>query len=946
MKKKTTKFLMLVTALLCCGQTWADSGASDRSKAFGYVFTPAELNDSFPQITNIPTVYLQVYKTTYDATTDKTSFTLNNGQAELEDLSVIFGNKNEWYYKTKIVIRDDWGTIKERNEWLGVRGRGNATWNIGNYQESQKKPLRLKFPSKTKLLASFENGVEVNNYADAKNWTLLANHYDATMIHNAMANEVGKKLGLPFCPAYKFVDLVVNGKYKGTYQISDQVQVGAGRVDINESTGYFIEICSSNFKEDPWIQVNNIGIVNVKSPDPDIIGSDAQASADPKYNDLNTYLNKVSDLAKSGPYNAPENWRNYVDVESAVKAFIAQEILANYDAGQGNNYAYMNDLESKIYFGPIWDFDLALNNKVNGKDMSGQHFWGGSGATFALFCKNIYENDPYFVKALYEEWQTIYDNGQLVTYLQSKVDEIANSISQSATLNYKSSSEGGAGQYLNKSTWNDSNNYTDLAAAYTSLKSFLSTHIEYLNTEFKAQYEALNCANLPEITIPEGLVDLGEVEKWSNKAHQYSFYGNKTNMVKNAKLVITTTARFDALCNDPYTAWIKNSSGTYERTLSEEDVANLKSNGYMFDIYVWDGGTCTSVTLTPPTCSTHDYTNCTYAKQEDGTYRRVCTACSQEETDGEVYYLFNVYAESSTPTELYATDWAPETGKPNSVAYVTVGADVVTQFSSHNIIVNGVCADFRLTDGYPFVSGDKFTATKATYSRNMSNTWGTICLPYKYQMAENETAKFYHLAGIEDANGMKSFVLESIDPSNGAGGYKPVFVQKKEGNAITVTGTKISVKKYSSEKTNSTVENWTLVGTTEPSTINVKGLTGKDIYYIANNQFWHATGTVTINPFRAYIENTSGDSATSAINIMVAGEEDTNAIDQLNAGTAMAICIEQGGVSVTVPQDMEVNIYSIGGALVSRASAKAGQTVSTQLPAGVYTINGVKVLVK
>ena len=88
----------------------ADSGAPNRSKAFGYEFTQEEL-ESFPQKTNLPTVYLQIYKTDYDATTDKSTIRLNDsGEAELEDLGYIFDDnkKHDWYYRSQIIIRDDW----------------------------------------------------------------------------------------------------------------------------------------------------------------------------------------------------------------------------------------------------------------------------------------------------------------------------------------------------------------------------------------------------------------------------------------------------------------------------------------------------------------------------------------------------------------------------------------------------------------------------------------------------------------------------------------------------------------------------------------------------------------------------------------------------------------------------------------------------------------------
>lgn len=226
---------MLLVAAAWCVQVKAQE-ETDRTKAYGYRFTETELAQ-YPQKTNLPTVYLEVYKTTV---VDGKAQPIAEGETpELEDLNTVFGTKNDWYYNAQIIIRDDNGTIEERKEPTTVRGRGNATWDISaNSDGLLKKPLRLKFPQKTALLGS--------DYATEKSWTLLANHYDATLIRNAMANVIGNKVGLAFCPAYKFVDLIVNGTYMGTYQISDQVQVAEKRVPINEETGYFVEGITMN----------------------------------------------------------------------------------------------------------------------------------------------------------------------------------------------------------------------------------------------------------------------------------------------------------------------------------------------------------------------------------------------------------------------------------------------------------------------------------------------------------------------------------------------------------------------------------------------------------------------------------------------------------------------------------------------------------------------------
>ena len=545
----------------------ADSGAPDRSNAFGYQFKP-EVLDSFPQKTNLPTVYLQIYKTDYDEATGKSTIRMIDGKAELENLGYIFedSKKHDWYYRTKITIRDDWGTIKERNEWLGVRGRGNSTWYIGQWTYGDwqpKKPFRLKFDKKADLLTRKENGVEVNDYATDKNWTLLANYYDATLIRNALATALQKRMGMTFVPASKFVDLVIDNQYFGTYQISDHVNIADRRVPINEDTGYFFEgnvdDPNGRFQEDPYIAISfgsygsDYGadfLVNVKSPDPDIATASGP-SADPKYNDVKTKLSKVATLLYKPETDLNDNWRRYVDLDAAVDAFIVSELSCNYDAAYGNNYFWMENIDSRIVFGPVWDLDLTWNYKIDGKDIKGKHFWEFKITPFAQLCEKAW-NDPYFMKAVYERWQEV--SVGLEDFLKKKAQELRATISQSAALNFTDRYNGGAGAYYNLNSWNDNNYYNSLDDAYKVMNDFIPDRISYVQTEFKAQYDKLGCATLQK-------------------------------------------------------------------------------------------------------CTEHDYQDCMFAHQTDGTYRRVCNICSEVETDGEAYYYFTVYPESSTTESFYAKSW-------------------------------------------------------------------------------------------------------------------------------------------------------------------------------------------------------------------------------------------------------------------------------------------------
>ena len=103
-----------------------------------------------------------------------------------------------------------------------IRGRGNSTWKM------EKKPYRIKFPQKERFMGP--------ERANAKKWTLLANHGDKSLLRNALASYIGDLCGQTFTPGAMFVDLTLNGQYRGNYQVSDQIDVRKHRVDIAEQT--------------------------------------------------------------------------------------------------------------------------------------------------------------------------------------------------------------------------------------------------------------------------------------------------------------------------------------------------------------------------------------------------------------------------------------------------------------------------------------------------------------------------------------------------------------------------------------------------------------------------------------------------------------------------------------------------------------------------------------
>ena len=354
-------------------------------------------------------------------------------------------------------------------EGMQIRGRGNSTWNL------PKKPYRIKFSQKEKFLGT--------GYAKAKSWTLLANASDKTLMHNAITSLMGDFLGLKNNPAHKFVDLTLNGTYVGNYQISDQVEVRPHRVNIAEQDyplteesditgGYLLEV--DGFKDGNLITTSHYGLpVVIHYPDDEEIVPE-------QTNYIHEYLNEFERVLSGNDFADPEKgYRAWVDSTSLVNWFIATEVSGNVD-GYWSTYFYKEQQDPKLYWGPLWDYDIAYNNDNrtdrNGTDNTERQLMtdAGYGAT-KLWINRMWQ-DPWFGQLVNRRYAQVVQEG-LEEYLYQQIDSIANLLQESQQLNFQQ--------------WGISTRVLRERVLYSSydqyldyLKNYIGVHMAYLRTAF------------------------------------------------------------------------------------------------------------------------------------------------------------------------------------------------------------------------------------------------------------------------------------------------------------------------------------------------------------------------------------------------------------------------------------------------------------------------------
>lgn len=374
--------------------------------------------------------------------------------------------------KTNYVLARLWYVDEEDNvtffDSLEIRGRGNATWDLS------KKPYKLKFHKKEKFLGK--------GYANAKKWTMLANHGDKTLIRNAVTREMGEFVGLKNNPAAKFVDLTFNDRYDGTYQISDQVEVRPHRVNIteqdyplNESSditgGYLFEAISS----DVYFYTDWGVPIRIHYPDEDEIDSRQLNYAWQFINDFEQRLYSENFGDKD------QGYRPLVDSVSLANWYLCTEISGNVD-GFYSTYFYKEQGDDHLYWGPLWDFDIAYNN--DNRDREGR----GNNTLKQLMSDVGYDNcrkwvrrmweDPWFARLVNRRFHEVVDDG-LEDYLNQKIDSLTELIDESKELNYERWN-------ISQRTLRELVLYSTYDEYVSDLRSYIHNHLQFLDGAFAA----------------------------------------------------------------------------------------------------------------------------------------------------------------------------------------------------------------------------------------------------------------------------------------------------------------------------------------------------------------------------------------------------------------------------------------------------------------------------
>ena len=221
--------------------------------------------------------------------------------------------------------------VTDQNAEISLRGNSTSG--------AEKAPYNIRFSERVSLFG-MDRG---------RKWSLLANLYDKTLMRNYIAYHLAGQMGLPYTSQCRFVEVFLNGEYRGSYNLIEPITDGRGRVEIDTENYDFIFEVDMNRNDGSYYFKPKHG-QRMKVNRPEEVDAEGRA-----------VLKDFFDLMdKALMTHDMEEYSQYIDVDSFVDFYIHSEITKSIDVYDFSTRYFMKG--GKLYAGPVWDYDLSMGN--------------------------------------------------------------------------------------------------------------------------------------------------------------------------------------------------------------------------------------------------------------------------------------------------------------------------------------------------------------------------------------------------------------------------------------------------------------------------------------------------------------------------------------------------------------------------------------------------------
>lgn len=265
-------------------------------------------------------------------------------------------------------------------------------------------------------------------FVPEKDWVLLANYSDKTLMRNFLAFELSRALGARYSPRAEFVDIRLNGAFRGNYLLTERIKVSPARLNLAKlgpgdtggealTGGYLMEIYHRGAEKFNFRTRQGL-YFNLKAP---------KELAPEQFRYIRDYVQTAEDELFSPGLG---NYESFLDLDQFIAWYLVNELFRNQDAAVYASIYVHKDRGGKLAMGPVWDFDIAAGN-INYDDNFLTDGWWIQ--VKSPWFRRLFQ-DPSFRAKVSARWQAI--RRAQVESLFQLLNETAARLQESQRLNF------------------------------------------------------------------------------------------------------------------------------------------------------------------------------------------------------------------------------------------------------------------------------------------------------------------------------------------------------------------------------------------------------------------------------------------------------------------------------------------------------------------------------
>lgn len=363
-----------------------------------------------------------------------------------------------YYYKGTFSLMDNVG-YEGKGSLPETSGRIMAQGTLRYYTKMANRPGGETEWGKNDYRVTFSSAVSLLDMPSHTDWKLNPNVNDITMLHNQTAFFMSQISKLDYTPRFRYVDLMFNGRYYGTYMLGEYLSAGTKRVNVGDD-GYILNIGSNT-------SGSTFTTGHLEQPVSILFPTSQPASV------INYIANIVREaenvLYSSNFADASYGWRKYMDENSFVDWYLINEIARNQSGAFKSNCIMNYKRGGKLKMGPVWDFEKAFGD-------------AGSVGSTGFVIKNVswYKRlfkDPAFVAKVKERFD----------YYFNHQEDILKSINENAQyLEYAIQEDNTKWDTFTSYQSSGADTWVLYQGQVSSMKSWLTERMRWLKEQFDA----------------------------------------------------------------------------------------------------------------------------------------------------------------------------------------------------------------------------------------------------------------------------------------------------------------------------------------------------------------------------------------------------------------------------------------------------------------------------